>query len=113
MVIIVTRVNIDKSRNAVVFPKNRHLLEQLGENIKLACKRRGYTQVLISERTGLSRLTIRKIEKGNPTVSIGHYLAVLSILGLANDITNVARDDELGRKLQDIKLMGKNERRNQ
>lgn len=96
-----------KTRSAVVFPKNRRLLEQLGENIKLACKRRGYTQVLISERTGLSRLTIRKIENGDPSVSIGHYLAVLSVLGLASDFANVALDDELGHKLQDIKLMGK------
>ena len=97
----------DKRRSAVVFPKNRRLLKQLGENTKLAYKRRGYTQVLLSERTGLSRLTIRKIEKGDPTVSIGHYLAVLSVLGLAGDLANVALDDELGRKLQDIKLMGK------
>ncbi len=96
-----------KSRKAVIFPKHRHVLEQLGENIKLACKRRRYTQLLISERTGLSRLTIRKIEKGDPTVSIGHYLAVLSVLGLVDDLARVAADDELGRKLQDIKLMGK------
>ena len=99
--------NPEKGRSAVVFPKNRRLLEQLGENIKLACKRRGYTQVLISERTGLSRLTIRKIEKGDPSVSIGHYLAVLSALGLAGDVAKVALDDEVGHKLQDIKLMGR------
>ena len=103
----------NRKRAAVVFPKNRRVLEQLGENIKLACKRRGYTQVLISERTGLSRLTIRKIENGDPTVSIGHYLAVLGVLKLADDVASVASDDELGRKLQDIKLIGKNERRNQ
>lgn len=102
-----TREKSTKGRSAVVFPKNRRLLERLGENIKLACKRRGYTQLLISERTGLSRLTIRKIERGDPSVSIGHYLAVLSVLGLAEDFTRVAEDDELGRKLQDIKLMGK------
>ncbi len=96
-----------KSRSAVVFPRNQRLLEQLGENIKLARKRRGYTQVLISERTGLSRLTIRKIEKGGRGVSIGHYLVVLSVLGLADDLAKVALDDELGRKLQDIKLKGR------
>lgn len=101
------RKKSEKSRSAVVFPGNRRLLGQLGENIKLACKRRGYTQVLISERTGLSRLTIRKIEKGDPSVSIGHYLAVLGVLGLAGDLAKVALDDELGHKLQDIKLMGK------
>ena len=94
-------------RKAVVFPKNQKVLSQLGENIKLACKRRKYSQSLISERTGLSRLTIRKIERGDPTVSIGHYIAVLSVIGLVEDFAKVASDDELGRKLQDIQLMGK------
>ncbi len=63
--------------------------------------------MLISERTGLSRLTVRKIEQGDSTVSIGHYVAVLSVLGLVEDIAKVASDDVLGRKLQDIKLLGK------
>jgi transcriptional regulator with XRE-family HTH domain len=94
-------------RSAVVFPKNQKVLAQLGENIKLARKRRNYTQLLISERTGLSRLTIRKIESGDSKVSLGHYVAVLSVLGLVDDLTKVASDDELGRKLQDIKLMSK------
>jgi transcriptional regulator with XRE-family HTH domain len=94
-------------RTAVVFPKNRRILEQLGENIKLAYKRRGYTQIQISERTGLSRLTIRRIEQGEPSVSIGHYIAVLSVLDLVADLAQVASDDILGRKLQDIKLLNK------
>ncbi|MCL2899290.1 helix-turn-helix domain-containing protein [Brenneria tiliae] len=96
-----------QKRSAVVFPKNQKILSQLGENIKLACKRRKYTQVMISERTGLSRLTIRKIEQGDPKVSMGHYVAVLSVLGLVEDLTRVASDDELGRKLQDIELLNK------
>ncbi len=95
-----------QKRSAPVFPKNRQVLALLGENIKLACKRRGYSQSLIAERTGLSRLTVRKIEQGDPTVSIGHYVAVLSVLGMVEDFTMVASDDELGRKLQDIKLKG-------
>lgn len=97
----------NQKRSAVVFPKNHQVLKQLGENIKLARKRRNYTQTLISERTGLSRLTIRKIEHGNAKVSLGHYVAVLSVLGLVEDLAQVASDDELGRKLQDIKLMSK------
>ena len=96
-----------KKRSAVVYPNSLVALTQLGENIKLACKRRNYSQVLISERTGLSRLTIRKIERGDPKVSIGHYVAVLAVLGLVKDFSKVASDDELGRKLQDIKLMSK------
>lgn len=95
----------------MVFPRNRNRLTQLGENIRIAIKRRGFTQTLIAERTGLSRLTIRRIERGDSSVSIGHYVAVLSVLGLADDIAIVASDDELGRKLQDIKLLGnRNER---
>jgi transcriptional regulator with XRE-family HTH domain len=97
----------DQARTAVIFPKHQKVLAQLGENIKLARKRRRYTQALISERTGLSRLTIRKIEQGDSRVSLGHYVAVLGVLGLVDDLAKVARDDELGRKLQDIKLIGK------
>ena len=94
-----------KKRSAPIFPGNQKVLSILGENIKLACKRRGYTQSLIAERTGLSRLTIRKIQKGDSTVSIGHYVAVLGVLGMVDDFAKVASDDELGRKLQDIKLI--------
>lgn len=96
---------MSERRKAVVFPSNQNYLSQLGENIRLAYKRRKYTQKLLSERTGLSRMTIRKIEQGDPTVSIGHYVAVLGVLGLASDLTLVAKDDELGRKLQDIALL--------
>lgn len=100
-------ISESQNRSAVVFPKNQKVLSLLGENIKLACKRRGYTQSLISERTGLSRVTIRKIEAGDPSVSIGHYVMVLGVLGLVDDLAKVASDDLLGRKLQDIQLLGK------
>ena len=92
-------------RKAVIFPKQQQILNLLGENIKLARKRRQLTQKLVSERTGISRVTLRKIEKGDPTVSLGHYLSVLGVLGLADDLSKVALDDELGRKLQDAKLL--------
>lgn len=107
MVSVVTTDMSSPKRSAVVFPKSQKVLSQLGENIQLARLRRNYAQTLISERTGLSRLTIRKIERGDPKVSLGHYVAVLGVLGLVEDLANVANDDELGRKLQDIKLMSK------
>lgn len=111
MVTIVPSKKDLQKRRAVVFPRNRKILAQLGENIRIAIRRRGFTQTLISERTGLSRLTIRRIERGDSSVSLGHYMAVLSVLGLADDIAKVASDDELGRKLQDIKLLGKRNER--
>ena len=92
-------------RKAVIFPRQQQILNVLGENIKLARKRRKLTQQIISDRTGISRVTLRKIENGEPTVSIGHYLSVLGVLSLAEDLAKVAQDDELGRKLQDAKLL--------
>lgn len=100
--------NLEK-RSPVVFPRNQKVLAQLGENIKLACKRRQLTQTQLAERTGLSRMTIRKIEQGDAKVALGHYVTVLGVLGLVDDLLNVARDDELGRKLQDIELLRKRE----
>ncbi|MGI9274446.1 MAG: helix-turn-helix domain-containing protein [Endozoicomonas sp.] len=94
-------------RTATIFPKDQKFLRQLGENIRLAIRRRKLTQTQISERTGLSKPTLRNIERGEGSVSIGHYLLVLSVLGLSADLAKVAEDDELGRKLQDIELLKK------
>uniref|UniRef100_UPI00366DA3C8 helix-turn-helix domain-containing protein n=1 Tax=Alteromonas macleodii TaxID=28108 RepID=UPI00366DA3C8 len=83
------------------------MLSILGENLTLAMKRRGITQEMLHERTGLSKPTLRKILKGDPSVSLGHYANVLACLGLLDDLAKVAFDDELGRKLQDIQLLKK------
>ena len=98
-------MNTKQKRQAIVFPKEQKMLEQLGENIRLAMKRRKITQTMIAERTGLSKPTLRNIERGESTVSIGHYLRVLAVLGLAEDLAKVASDDDMGRKLQDIELL--------
>lgn len=88
-----------------MFPKNLKILHDLGENITLAMKRRGISQDMMHKRTGISKPTLRKIAKGDPSVSIGHYVNVLAVLGLLADLGKVALDDELGRKLQDIELL--------
>ncbi|MGX3020405.1 helix-turn-helix domain-containing protein [Ursidibacter sp. B-7004-1] len=100
-------IMVSKSKSPKLFPKYQEPLSQFGENIRLASKRRKFTQVLLSQRTGLSRMTIRKIMNGDPNVSIGYYSMVLGVLGLEQDFRNVAIDDELGRKLQDIELLRK------
>ena len=52
-----------------------------------------------------SHATLVSIEKGVPTVSIGAYAAVLHALNnMDSDLLLVAKDDELGRKLQDLTL---------
>lgn len=94
-----------KSKHRVLFPKYRKILDQLGENIKLARKRRKLTTLQVAERAGIDRSTLYKIEKGDSAVSIGAYFNTLRVLGLHEDFGKLAADDELGRKLQDLLLM--------
>ncbi len=88
----------------VLLPKQRRMLEEMGQQIKLARLRRNYTSQEMAERTGLTRGTISKIEAGEESVAFGNYFRVLIALGLDGDILNIAKDDILGRKLQDAKL---------
>ena len=89
----------------VVLPQTQDILIQLGEQIRLARLRRHLSAELVAERAGLSRVTLSNIEKGSPSVAIGSYAAVLHALnGMDKDLLLVAKDDELGRKLQDLEL---------
>lgn len=93
------------SRNSIILlPKNKKLLQALGENIKLARLRRKLTMNQVSERAGISRPTLSSLEKGSPSISIGVILQVLLVLRLEKDILLLADDDVLGRKLQDADL---------
>ncbi|MBK8654048.1 MAG: helix-turn-helix domain-containing protein [Haliscomenobacter sp.] len=96
-----------KSKKLLLFPKHQKIIEQVGEHIKLARKRRKLTAVQVAERAGINRATLYQVEKGNPGVSIGAYFNVLRVLGLQDDFLKLAADDELGRKLQDLELLGK------
>ena len=94
-------------KKIVILPKTKRILNELGANIKLARLRRKLSAEQVSERAGISRPTLFAIEKGAPTVSIGSYLLVLQVLGLEKDFLLIARDDELGRKLQDAEIIKK------
>lgn len=89
----------------VLFPQHQKILDQLGENIKLARKRRKLTAVQVAERAGIDRSTLSEIEKGNGSVSMAAYFNTLRVLNLHNDFLKLAADDELGRKLQDLDLL--------
>ena len=101
----ITIINIMKQQ--IILPKFNQLLGQMGENIKLTRKRRKLTAVQVSERAGIARSTLYLVEKGDASVSLGAYFNVLRVLGLQNDFLKLADDDEFGRKLQDLELLGK------
>lgn len=94
------------SKKAIaVMPDTQRILQTMGEQIKLARLRRNLATELVAERAGISRATLWAVEKGSPTVAIGIYAAVLHALGgMDKDLELVAKDDEFGRKLQDLKL---------
>ncbi len=96
-----------RTKRKPLFPKAKETLEMLGENIKLARLRRGLSLEQIAERAGVGRSTLIKIEKGDESVSLGSYIQVLFVMKLDKDLLKVAKDDVLGRKIQDAGLVTK------
>lgn len=89
-----------------ILPATEEILKTMGEQIKLARLRRNFSAELIAERAGISRATLWKVESGNPACAIGIYAAVLHALNnMDQDLLMVAKDDAMGRKLQDMKLL--------
>ncbi len=86
-------------------PKLANILKTLGENIHLARRRRKISSAMLAERACMTRVTLRAIEMGAATVSLGAYANVLFCLGFENELASIARDDEFGRKLQDAELL--------
>ena len=88
-----------------ILPATKQILETMGEQIKLARLRRSLSTALVAERADISRATLWKVEKGDPSVAIGIYAAVLHALNnMDSDLLLIAKDDEFGRKLQDLAL---------
>lgn len=77
----------------------------MGEQIHIARLRRDLRAEIVAKRAGISRATLNNVEKGSPSVAIGIYAAVLHALNdMDTDLLLVAKDDELGRELRDLKL---------
>lgn len=87
-----------------LLPSLQRALKGLGENLRLARLRRNIPATLMAKRAGITRTTLRRIENGDPHCTLGTYAMVLKSLGAENDLLLMARDDVLGRKLQDAQL---------
>lgn len=94
-----------RRKTILLFPDTLRILEQMGEQIKLARLRRNLSVELVAERADISRATLWAIEKGSSSVAIGYYAAVLHALNnMDKDLLLIAKDDKLGRTLQDLNL---------
>jgi len=60
----------------------------------------------MAERALISRVTLTRIEKGHPSVSLGLYATVLFVLGMTERLADLAdpRHDALGLSLEGERL---------
>lgn len=79
-------------------------MEIVGEQIKLAHLRRNLSVVQVAGRATCSSLTVLRVEKGASTIVIGIYLRELYALKLDEDILCIAKEDKLGKSMQDLAL---------
>lgn len=68
----------------------RRALRKLGQDIKDARRRRRIPMALLADRARISRSTLTKVEKGDESVAIGIYAAILFALGLVDGLGALA-----------------------
>lgn len=93
-----------RTKSSVLPPKTKRILEDFGQHLRLARLRRKFSRQMVAERAGISSSTLGRVEKGEPTVTMGAYLQVMFVLGLEAEIGRLGQDDVMGRKIQDAQL---------
>ena len=81
-------------------------LRKLGHDIKDARRRRRIPMAIAAERASISKPTFIRVERGDPTVSIGSYATVLYVLGMADRLADLAdpKNDPVGLQLEEENL---------
>jgi transcriptional regulator with XRE-family HTH domain len=87
-----------------LFPQTKRRAVALGNRLRLARMRRGVSLADMAARVDASRMTVWRLEKGDLSVGLALLVRILSVLGLESDIEQIARDDQLGQRLQDLRL---------
>ena len=94
-----------KSQATLPIPVRR-ALRKLGTDIRNARRRRRIPTAVMAERALVSRMTLNKVEKGDPGVSLGIYATVLFVLGMTDRLAELAdaRHDAVGLSLEEERL---------
>jgi len=84
----------------------KRALNKLGHDIRDARRRRRIPVAILAQRASISRMTLRKVETGDPGVSLGTYATVLFVLGMIDRLVDLAdpRNDAVGRELEEEHL---------
>jgi transcriptional regulator with XRE-family HTH domain len=84
----------------------RRALSRLGADINTARRRRRLPLDVIAERALTTRQTVARVERGDPSVAIGTFAAVLVALGLVDRLGDVAAAplDTVGQALEEERL---------
>ena len=106
-IVVIKKIFANKNRHKMKTPPPiavRSGLKKLGLALKKARLRRRLPMELVSDRAGISRETLSKIQNGDPGVSMGNYASVIFALGfgtdwmkraeLSNDPVGMAFDEE-------------------
>jgi transcriptional regulator with XRE-family HTH domain len=98
-------ISRDRSSSRTPIPVTR-ALRKLGRDIRDARRRRRIPVAILAERASISRMTLNKVEKGDPGVSIGANATVLFVLGMIDRLADVAdpRHDAVGLELEEERL---------
>ena len=81
-------------------------LRKLGHDIRDARRRRRLPMTIVMQRASISKPTLIKIERGDPTVSIANYATVLFVIGMVDRLADLAdaKNDSVGRQLEEESL---------
>ena len=84
----------------------RRALRKLGADLRDARRRRRIPVAIMAERASVSRTTLRKVEVGDPGVSLGIYATVIFVLGMVDRLADLAdaRSDAVGLELDEERL---------
>ena len=95
------------SRTSITLPRPvQRALRKLGLDIRDARLRRRIPVAVAAERASISRVTLNKVEKGDPSVAVGIYATVLFVLGMAERLGDLAdaKHDAVGLRLEEESL---------
>lgn len=83
-------------------------LRDLGENLAIARKRRREPMKTWAQRIGVSEPTLMRMEKGDPSVSLGVYATALWLMGRSQAVADLAAPEHDQGALEDAVRVAKN-----